>query len=439
MRNIQKTMKKTFIIYSFGCRVNEAEKVQIQLGFEKKGFTYDEKAPSIGIINTCAVTAKAEREARQLIYKLKKKGLGKLIITGCSATYWMKTKSLSKLPVDLCIENTNKDYLVDLVVNRFFCTDSPCPNNGAVLESAPDKFLRSGRLMLKIQDGCHRFCSYCIVPYLRGTPKSFSIHNLESKIHNYQNPISEVIFTAINTEAFGKDTGESLTDLIQTIIDKTNVPRISFGSIHPWSITPEFMRWYGSLKQKDRFVHFFHIPLQSGTNKTLSLMKRGYTTEEFIWKINEIHKTNPFAFIATDVIVGFLDESESDFETTYSFLEKSPISKFHVFRFSKREKTAAYYMAKRLKEPTSEEKKKRSKALIELSNRKYYEFLVQNIGRKSLALHIGAIKDGYQEALLDNQIPVYVKTNKNLNGTIQKVKVIEVKEKKLFGTIDKIG
>ena len=432
-------MKKTFSIYSFGCRVNEAEKIQMQLGFEKRGFTYDDGSPSIGIINTCAVTAKAEREARQLIYKLKRQGIGKLIITGCSATYWMKTKSLFKLPIDLCIENTNKDYLVDLVTNRFFSADLQRQNSDFILNSVPDKFLQSGRLMLKIQDGCHRFCSYCIVPYLRGLPKSFLIHNLESRIHNYQNPINEVILTAINTEAFGTDTGESLTDLIQTIIDKTDIPRVSFGSIHPWSIAPEFIKWYGNLKQKDRFVHFFHIPLQSGTDKTLTLMKRGYTTHEFMWKINEIHKTNPLAFIATDVIAGFLDESELDFNATYSFLEKSPISKFHVFRFSKRDKTAAYYMAKRLKEPTSEEKKKRSQALIELSNRKYATFLNKQVKRKSAALFVGAVKNGLQEALLDNQVPVFVKTDKNLNGTIQNVKVTEVKEKGLFGTIDKIS
>lgn len=428
-------MKKTYQIHSFGCRVNEAEKVQMQLGFEKKGFTHDEKTPSISIINTCAVTAKAEREARQLMYKLRKQGIGKLIITGCSATYWMKTKSLFKLPVDLCIENSNKDYLVDLVIKRFFSTDLQRQSKDPLLDSVSDKFLQSGRLMLKIQDGCHRFCSYCIVPYLRGAPKSFTIHSIESRIHNHRNLINEVILTAINTEAYGKDTGESLTDLIQTIIDKTDIPRISFGSIHPWSITPEFIKWYSNLKQRDRFVHFFHIPLQSGTDKTLTLMKRGYTTHEFMWKINEIHKTNPFAFIATDVIVGFLDESESDFKTTYSFLKKSPISKFHVFRFSKRDKTAAYYMAKRFKEPTTGEKKKRSAALIKLSKHKYQTFLQKQLGRMTTALFIGETQKGFQKALLENQVLAVIKTDKNLSGTIKHVTITEFKDDILIGKL----
>ena len=429
-------MKKTFYIYSFGCRVNEAEKVHMEIQLRENGFKEDRDNPSIALINTCAVTAKAEREARQLIYKLKKDNVQKIIITGCSATYWLQTKTHQNLPVDLVIENLNKEFTVDLILKRFFEYSNIKKNNaGNYVPVSQDKFIQSGRLMIKIQDGCHRFCSYCIVPYLRGKAASESIVNLQSQIKDYKGKVNEIIFTAINTESFGQDTGESLTELIQNTLDTTNIPRISFGSIHPWSITSEFLKWYKNLKQKDRFVHFFHIPLQSGTDKTLSLMKRGYTTDEFLWKINEIKKINPLAFIATDVIVGFLDESDSDFQTTYSFLEKSPISKFHVFRFSKREKTAAFYMAKRLKEPTDEAKKKRSKALIELSNQKYKTFLENNVGRTSSALFIGNVKDGFQEALLDNQIPVLVKTPRNLNGKIQNIKTTHISNNIFYGEI----
>jgi len=429
-------MNKTFHIYSFGCRVNEAEKVQMELSLQQHGFINDKKNPSIALINTCAVTEKAEREARQLIYKLKKNSQSKIIITGCSATYWLKTNKYQNLPFDLCIENTNKEYTIDLILKKLFQTNTFLNKNKTNQQIvSPDKFINSGRLMIKIQEGCHRFCSYCIVPYLRGKPKSFLIHYLKSIIQNYEGKISEIILTAINTEAFGKDTGESLSDLIQAIIEKTDVPRISFGSIHPWSITSEFLKWYSDLKQKERFVHFFHIPLQSGSNKILALMKRGYTTEEFLWKINEIKKINPFAFIATDVIVGFLDESDTDFEQTYSFLENSPISKFHVFRYSKRDNTAAYYMAKRLKEPTYDAKKKRSKALIKLSNLKYQQFLQNNIGRTSKALFIGKITDGFQEALLDNQIPVFVKTSKNLNGFFKNIYVSSMLNNTLIGKL----
>ncbi len=141
--------------------------------------------------------------------------------------------------------------------------------------------------MIKIQDGCQRFCSYCIVPYLRGRPKSFLIKDIVKKVNSFKN-IQEVILTAINTEAFGYDTGETLTQLISQVIDKTSIPRISFGSIHPWSIDQKFLDFYKKILDKKRLVNFFHVPLQSGCDKTLKLMKRGYTTEEFSWKIREI-------------------------------------------------------------------------------------------------------------------------------------------------------
>ena len=156
------------------------------------------------------------------------------------------------------------------------------------------------------------------------------------------------ILTAINTQAYGYDSGESFIDLVSVLIDKTRVERISFGSIHPWSVTQEFLKFYKKIRPKKRLVDFFHIPLQSGSDKILNLMRRGYTREEFVEKLTEIKNIYPDAFIGTDVIVGFLEETDQDFDDTYNFLKDSPISKFHVFRFSPREKTAAYFMKKRM-------------------------------------------------------------------------------------------
>jgi threonylcarbamoyladenosine tRNA methylthiotransferase MtaB len=164
-------------------------------------------------------------------------------------------------------------------------------------------------------------------------------------------------------------------------------------------------------------------------------MKRGYTREEFLEKLNQLHQINPMAFLATDIIVGFLDENDRDFEETYNFLRDSPISKFHVFRFSKREKTAAFYMAKRLKEPTAAEKIRRAKALSELSKRKYQAFLVKHLGKTFPALFLEKKIEGYQEALLDNQIPAFIKTSKNLVGEIKTIKIKKMNSDKLFGEL----
>jgi len=364
------------------------------------------------------------------------------------------------------------------------------------------KFLSSGRLLIKIQDGCQRFCTFCIVPYLRGLPKSRKIEEIVEEINNTyhstlqiekskikdnsfsynlhchsefisesqkkipkptcrqarqvqndiktQTPISEVILTAINTEAFGLDTGESFIDLIEKVLENTNIPRLSFGSIHPWSITPQFINFYQKISTTNRLVNLFHIPLQSGSNTILSFMKRGYKSEEILEKLYALQKINPLALLATDVIVGFLSETEKQFEETYSFLEKSPLVKFHIFRFSKRKNTAAYYMAKNTKEPTEEEKKKRAKALAELSAKKYQQFLEKNLNRLSTALILNKQENGFFEALLDNQLPILInknslfchsrksgnlKSNKNqlIPGNIIKVKVEKIKNGRLMG------
>ncbi len=413
-------MKKTFFSYSFGCRVNQAEKESLDQQLYRYGFISDIRSPSMYVINTCAVTAKAEREARQLIYQLKRKNpKAKIIVTGCSATYWLK-KHLSLPEADLYLDNQHKAKLADQIVQGYFATG---------------KYLASSRLLFKIQDGCHRFCTYCITAYLRGKPKSRSIKAILEQIKPLSRQVKEVVLTAINTEAYGQDTGESLVKLTKTLIDKTDISRISFGSIHPWSVNKEFLSFYKAYLPKKRLVNFFHIPLQSGSDKILKLMKRDYTGQKFLNKLKQIKKINPYAFIATDVIVGFLGETEKEFQETVNFLKKAPISRFHIFRFSNRPDTAAYFMKNKIKEPTSQEKIKRAKVLSLLGKQKYLDFLKKNIGRTSSALFLVKKVGEYQEALLDNQLSILIKTNKNLAGQIKNVKILSVRKDRLLGKI----
>jgi|GEM_PF-598464 len=451
----------TFSSFAFGCRVNEAEKEALDKKMLESGFVFSEKNPDIFIINTCAVTHKAEREARNLIYQIKRENpKTKIVVTGCSATYWQKNKLYEKLPIDLLVDNINKEFLVKLIKKKLSSKKISCHSresgnlhNNKLLHLKCvkySKFLSSGRLLVKIQDGCQRFCTFCIVPYLRGLPESRKIEEIINQINHYPEKISEVILTAINTETFGLDTGESFIDLIEKVLEKTKVPRLSFGSIHPWSITPQFINFYQKISTANRLVNFFHIPLQSGSNTILSFMKRGYKSEEILEKLYALQKINPLSLLATDVIVGFLGENQREFEETYSFLEKSPLVKFHIFRFSKRKNTSAFYIAKTIKEPTEEEKKKRAKALAELSAKKYLNFLEKNIGRTSTALILNKEKNGFFKALLDNQLPILInknslfchsrksgnlKSNKNqlIPGNIIKVKVEKIKNGRLMG------
>lgn len=425
-------MKKVFT-YSFGCRVNLAEKEKLDRELIIAGFELNTNNPDICIINTCSVTQKAEREARQLIYRLKKKHpKTKIVITGCSATLWQKNKTYLNLPIDLLVNNSNKKNLVRYLLDLRGQARPVTTRQGITFF---DKFQNSKRLLVKIQDGCHRFCSYCIVPYLRGLPQSKKISDIVNQIKLAEKDSCEVILTAINTEAFGQDTNESFVDLIKNVLDKTKVKRLSFGSIHPWSINKDLLKYYSGILKSDRFIHFFHIPLQSGSNKILKLMKRDYTREEIMSKLMEIKRLNSMAQIATDIIVGFLEETDRDFQDTYDFLERSPISKFHVFRFSQRKDTAAFYMAKRLIEPTYEQKKKRSKALIELGQKKYFSFRQQHVDKNFSGLFLDEKIGDFRKCLLNNQVQAFIKTNKSLPGEIKTVKIIEVKKDSLIGRL----
>ncbi len=431
-----------FTSFSFGCRVNEAERIEMNREMIAAGFILDHKRPDLFIINSCAVTNKAEREVRQLIMKLKRDNPNlRLVVTGCAATYWRKNKLWKNIPIDLIISNNQKTSLISQIKEYHISNPSnlavfqPRQSNSDQLQQ--DKFILSGRVMIKIQDGCHRFCSYCIVPHLRGKPKSRKIYEIIQRVRENQqgNHINEIIYTAINTEAFGKDTGESLLQLIKTSIHQIKVPRISFGSIHPWSITKEFLDYYRVNIARKRLSDFFHVPIQSGSNKILKYMNRGYCIEDIEERLNEIQEINPFALIATDVIVGFPGETDTEFQNTYEALKYLPISKFHIFRFSPRRGTAADLLRKQLGEPTSQEKQDRARILTQLGKKKYQEFLTEQIGSTNTGLFIGNNKDALQQALMHNQIPVTIKTNEDLNGRMMQIKILEKKNERLFGVI----
>lgn len=431
-------MKRTFFSLALGCRVNQAEKELIDRQLLEAGFVLDSENPSIVILNTCTVTHKADRESRQLVYQLKKKvPEAKIVVTGCAATYWLNNHLDINLPIDLIVDNQNKELLVRKI-NQFLNLNKE-EKQFDIKNFISDKYLSSKRILIKIQDGCHRFCSYCIVPYLRGLPKSVPpeliIELINQSIEKYQ--IKEAIFTAINTEAYGRDNHLSFPDLLNRIVTETKIERISFGSIHPWSINNSLVSTLSSIFQSGRLVNYFHIPLQSGSNKILKLMKRGYTREEYEEKIRKIDQNIPYSFIATDVIVGYLDETEDDFNDTYKLLENLPINKFHVFRFSPREKTAAFYMKKYLKEPSEKVKKERSFLLRRLSQLKYKKFIQTFVNKEDQVLILNKKLERGYEGLLSNQLPIVVVDGKEFVGQIKKVKIVDCQEDKLFGKIIK--
>lgn len=426
---------KRFYSQALGCRVNQAEKIAIDNQLIEHGFIYSQDNPDLVILNTCTVTHKADRESRQLVYQLKKKfASAKLVVTGCAATSWLREKLDERLPIDLIVDNQSKSLLVKRVLDLYQWQNGREINKNFV----SDKYLSSKRIIIKIQDGCHRFCSFCIVPYLRGLPQScrpkMIIKEINLAIQKYQ--IKEVILTAINTEAYGRDIKKSLVDLLKEIINETSVPRISFGSIHPWSINDSLLNFYKKSLSLSRLVDFFHIPLQSGSNRILKLMKRGYEIEEYEEKLNAIKKINSRSFLATDIIVGFLNETEAEFDQTYQFLKRSPLVRFHVFRYSPRKGTASSYLGKSLKLVDEKTKVKWASILRELSHKKYHSFLQSLVDGRDQALILNKKIDyGYWEGLLSNQVPIVVKADEKSIGEIKWVKIELYKKGKLFGKI----
>ena len=424
-------MKKTFQSFVFGCRVNEAERVKIDKELVEAGYTIDLTSPSFLIINTCAITGKAEREAKQLINQLRKRHPeAKIVVTGCSATLWIKYNTEDIKLVDIIVPNSAKSSLVN-TLQTLQIDAGPLATSLATCEvakPAQDKFRRSNRLLVKIQDGCQQYCSYCIVPYLRGLPQSQKIKDIIAYINGFDPLPSEVILSAINTEAFGIGTKESFIDLIKNVLSKTSIPRIGFGSIHPWSLSEEFISFYQrNLAKNPRFVQFFHVPIQSGSQQILGYMRREYKIGEVIAKLNRISSIQPHAFIATDVIVGYLGETDELFEESYTALVNSPISRFHVFRFSNRPHTAAYYQRKTLVEPTAAEKKSRSERLIALSKIKYQRFIETLIGKRFSALTIAQQGTGLR-ILLSNQLEGILPHKNGLPGQLLHVTMIGAKD-----------
>ncbi len=411
-----------FYIHTFGCRVNWAESTALARQLKQKGLKESTlQEAKLVILNTCAVTQKAVREARQFIYAVKRKQKEvKIVATGCAATLWGQNNELIK-GIDFLIDNSDKEFLASLLIKKLLFRQKqedyfPTTTSG--------KFLNSGRLMVKVQTGCNYFCTFCIVPYLRGVSKSVTPQEVINYIKQIEkeNRIQEAILTGINLGLYGTEWGIEFADLVEKVLNETAVKRISYGSIYVENISDKFLNLYKN-RLEARLSRFFHIPLQSASEKILSLMRRRYTLAEFSEKINLLVKQVKDAFIATDIIVGFLEETDSDFERTYQYLKTSPIVRAHIFRFSKRPNTAAFYMAKRMSEPSEEIKKYRAEKLQKLFAKKLAAFKSKFIGSRQQALLVSVLDKKTYLGMLSNGLEVIILTDKKLENGIYNVKI----------------
>lgn len=396
------------VVFTLGCKVNECESDSLIFGLKKLGHEVSDKLvpADLYIVNTCAITADAEKKSRQTSSRIKRiSPNAKIIYTGC-ATEKDPKPFISKPNAKLVTGVFNKGQILKMLDD----TGVSIAEHSVDYEELPYAKTLKDRTLIKVQDGCNNFCSYCIVPYLRGRSRSRRIDSVVAEVKEVQT--DEIIINGINLSSYD-DNGKSLTDLIKALsfTDK----RIRLGSLEARVITDEFLT---ALKGLKNFAPHFHLSLQSGANAVLKKMNRRYTREEFIDKADLIRSYFENAGITTDIIAGFPTETEADFFDTLSIVDRVEFSDIHPFIFSPREGTVAYKM----QDLPHEIKKERLDQLLVKKENCKKNFIAKNLG-KTLSVLFEEEKDGYFEGYTENYIRAYLKASVKPKGLV-KVKII---------------
>ena len=366
----------------------------------------------------------ADKKSRQIIRQAKTHNKNSIVIaTGCYAQ--VNKVELEKIKeLDIIVGNTEKNNIVQIVEQY---SNEKKEEVGKIEEEKEFQdfgtvtYTDKTRAVIKVQDGCNNFCSYCIIPYAKGRVRSRKPESVIKEVKEIvKEGIKEVVITGIHVASYGKDFegGTRLIDLLEQINNVDGLKRIRLGSLEPNLITPEFVERLGNV---DKICDHFHLSLQSGCDETLKRMNRKYTTQEFENGVKLLRKKFPEVALTTDIIVGFPGETEEEFKTTYKFLSKIKFSKMHVFKYSQRNGTVAAKMKNQINAQIKEE---RSNKLIELSNKNEIEFLDKNLGRELEVLFETKTPNGYTEGHTTNYIIVKSK-GENLENTIKKVKIIK--------------
>lgn len=378
-------MIKSFYLTFLGCKVNSYENNALSECLIQNGYFYDEINPGVVIINTCSVTSIADKKSRHEIRFYKKKYPNAIIIAIGCAIQSMDAKILDELEFDVAVGTNNKlniiKYIEEFDKNHKKIID--VDKNFRSFEYEEIDFINQYdqvRAYVKIQDGCDKFCSYCLIPFVRGRNRSRNKENILKEIGNLlDSGYNEIVLTGIDVASYGLDFDYKYTfsDLLEEILLKyPNLYRIRISSIEESMVDDKFLYL---LEKYPNIADHLHLSLQSGCNKTLQRMNRRYTKEMFLEKIKKIREIRPNICLTTDIIVGFAGETNEDFIETKNFLETCEFAKLHVFPFSRRKNAAAYNFNDQVDESI---KKQRVRELIELSNQLENKYLSKFINSK---------------------------------------------------------
>ncbi len=424
--------KKSVAFATLGCKVNVYDTEAMTRLFADKGYvvTAFEEAADIYIINTCTVTNLGDKKSRQLIRRAKAQNPNAVIaVCGCYAE--VNPDEVKKINgVSLVFGTKNRGQIVS-AVEAFIKNESTSDENAPVYTGAyfngdyeelpVEKISGRTRAFIKIQDGCDRFCSYCIIPYARGSVRSRKMSDVIAEVNGFsQNGYKEIVLVGIHVASYGKDLENTdLLTLVRQLHDTPGIERIRFSSLDPTLMTDEFVDGLAALP---KVCNHFHLSLQSGCDKTLAAMNRRYTASEYARAVTKIRAAFPDCAITTDMIVGFPGESDEDFADSYSFAEAMRFSKIHVFPFSPKTGTKAAGLPGQLPSPV---KDARAKKLIALSDKMAAEFVEGVIGKQLTVLFERKTGEDTYEGHSTNYIVVEATASRSIVNELVTVDITE--------------
>lgn len=417
---------KKVLFHTLGCKLNFAESSTIGQLLAERGVQPcgKDETPDICVINTCTVTEAANKKCRQEIRKLARRyPKAVIVVTGCYAQ--LNSREVADIEgVDIVAGNDQKAEIADFIENWY-------NNQEKQVEITPLKDLRRfipscsrgdrTRYFLKVQDGCNYYCSYCTIPRARGRSRSGKIGSLvEQAAEAARHGGKEIVITGVNIGDFGNDTGEHFTELLRQLDKVEGIERYRISSLEPDLLTEEVIDF---VAHSQKFMPHFHIPLQSGSDEMLKLMRRHYNRRLFADKVNEIKRRMPDAFIGVDLITGMRGETPEIFEDSRAFVESLDITRLHVFSYSERPDTMALKIPYVVPAST---KHSRTRRMMALSDKKLASFTARYLGttRKVLLEH-AVDADGLMKGFTDNYLRVAVPAINDLANCIVDVRLIE--------------
>ena len=422
--------------YTLGCKVNQYETQSLREEFEKAGHkAVGDGAPfDAVVINSCTVTAESDRKTRQALRRFRRENPNAVIIlTGCMVQAFSEiSKELSD--ADIITGNTD-------VKNTVALTEKFLQNGEKIFEVLPHTkkekfntpditdFAERTRAYMKIQDGCERYCTYCIIPSARGIVRSKPVEDIKREAQNLADKgFIEAVLVGINLTSYGQGEDMNLCDAVDAVCSVEGIKRVRLGSLEPDHISDEMLL---RLKNQEKFCPQFHLSLQSGCDRTLKRMNRHYDTAFYFDLVTRIKKMFPDSAITTDIMVGFAGETEQEFNESLEFLKKVAFAKTHVFAYSRRAGTVAYNLQNQV---TNAEKSRRSRIMIEAAAKCEKEFLSALVG-KTVSVLFETDKDGICEGYTKNYSRVTVKSDIPLDGQIKSVEITDFSSDTCIGNL----